>query len=456
MDMRRRVQRSKPAKGVTMRTRRANLRFTQDLDAMGGVLKVYSGKNYTCERGELKTVGGWRPVTNDKGQYYTLSNINPLEVGSMRVDVGNGKYQELCYIYTVAGGFLHYQPNTHTYYAVAANRGRTVVQPVMGRDGTVLAVFTDKGFLIGGISTAVETVIAENTLAAGAYFKHRIFVAMKGGEVRYSAPENFYNFEESPDEGGRIRFSNHGGEIVAMHVYDDALYIFFENGIMRLQASGEPSRFYAEQLDYAGGGILRRTICTCQNALYFMSLSGVYRVVGRRVERLPIEGLIPEKETGLEGGAVFEGRMIFRFCPSEGEAYKTVLLTADGRTYTEMNDLLGLGNFANGRVAFVDGAQRIAELSRLGKLQFDPIADVMETDFGFAGKKFLTKIHLQGEGTGALDIYCDGRCWSHSIVFENGGASIGMKLHGDIFAFTFSLSKNARIVGMQVEYKTRR
>ena len=39
---------------------------------------------------------------------------------------------------------------------------------------------------------------------------------MREGIVKYSAPEDFTNFDESVDEGGSIEFPNCGGEIVAM------------------------------------------------------------------------------------------------------------------------------------------------------------------------------------------------------------------------------------------------
>lgn len=449
-----RVQRSKPVTAKGLRTRRVDLRLTEDVSAKGLALKIAQMKDCEMENGCIQSLTEWNLVRRSNGQPYQYVNKNVLEVGSMPLDLGHGDYCELYYMLTTDGSFIYYNEAKDGYYVMLADKGRVDVCPVMGKDTTSLALFTEKGFFIGSLQGTYQTVIAEDTLAVGAYFKHRIFVGMKGSEVRYSAPEDFLNFNESSDEGGRMRFSNCGGEIVAMQVYDDALYIFFQSGILRLTASGEPSKFRAEQLDYAGDYILRRTICVCQNAIYFMSASGVYRVKGKKVERLPVKLKLPIVENGKEGCAVWKDRPIFRYNQT---GYQTILLSRDGKTAYPMSDLKGLGRSAGGRVLFVDSYYQFCELINGGIYDYNGTFTAVETDLGYMGKKRLTSIYLQGEGSCFLTMATDlGTIWTKQLTFVGGSTQLSRRDDGNFFTFRVELGPSSKISAMQVAYTTRK
>ena len=449
-----RVQRSKPVTVKALRPRRVDLRLTEDVSAKGLALKIWQMKDCEMENGCIQSLTEWNLARRSNGQPYQYVNTNVLEVGSMPLDLGHGDYRELYYMLTTDGSFIYYNEAKNGYYVMLAGKGKVKVCPVMGKDATVFALFTEKGFFIGDLLGNYQTVIEEDTLAAGAYFKHRIFVGMKGSEVRYSAPEDFLNFNESSDEGGRMRFSNCGGEIVAMQVYDDALYIFFQSGILRLTASGEPSKFRAEQLDYAGDYILRRTVCVCQNAMYFMSAGGIYRVKGKRVDRLPVQLKLPIVENGKEGCAVWKDRPIFRY---NQMGFKTIFLSSDGKTVYPMSDLKGLGRSAGGRVLFLDTSYQFCELINGGIYDYNGTFFTLETDFGYVGKKRLMNIYLQGEGTGFLTMTTDlGTIWVKQFAFVGGGTKLSLSEYGSLFAFRIELGPSSKISAMQVEYTARK
>ena len=184
-----------------------------------------------------------------------------------------------------AGAFFTYRTSNNLFYTAVSGLGKVAVQALMGKGASFCALFTEGRYLLVNMDGSYSTIIAEDVVPAGAFFRHRVFVGMKNGVLKYSAPEDFTNFDESVEDGGSIRLTNGGGEIIAVKVFDDALYVFFESGIMRLTIGGDPCEFYVEKIDYAGGDIFSRTICVCDHAIYFMSQGGVYCLKGKRAER---------------------------------------------------------------------------------------------------------------------------------------------------------------------------
>ena len=240
-----------------------------------------------------------------------------------------------------------------------------------------------------------------------------------------------------------------------MKPYEDALYIFFKSGIMRLEAGGEPSSFYAEKLDYVGGDIFARTICVCQHAIYFLARSGLYRLSGKKVKRLDVGVEFPAEQTGFEGCSVWKDRPMIRYCAGDNK-YKTIVLSKDEKTVFFMADLANLGRGEDGRVLFTDAGKYLCQLTDKGTDWFNGFFISKEMDFGFSGKKRLERLRFYGEGSFSLTILRDGISMTKSFVFENGTAEWKFNRINlaEWYQLSFELGRATKITGIQAEYKT--
>ena len=451
-----RMKRSKPiSAGTRVRSHRVTMRFTDDKSASGLVLKPLSALACDYSEGVLQTLPEWEYMLDEKGNRYNCNIPNILEVGSLKVDKGSQSFKNAYYLITVAGSYLYYMDDEGGFYSVATNRVRVSTFFVKVKDEPRLAICTRKGFLLAKLDGSYKTVIEEGTLSAGALFKHRIFVAMRGGVVKYSAPEDFTNFNETADGGGSIAFPHCGGEIIAMKTYEDALYIFFKSGIMRLTVGGDPSGFYAERLDYTGGDIFVRTICVCQHAIYFLARSGLYRLKGKKTERLDIEADFPSEENLLEGCSVWKDRPMIRYQKSDGE-FQTIVVGKDGKSAFFMHGLETLGRGEDGRVLFTDDLKYLCQLTEKGDHWFEGRFHAESTDFGWIGKKRLERMLFYGEGSFGLVITWNGRRMVKELEFVNGVAELTLNHaeYGEQFQMSFSLGRATKITKVHVEYKT--
>ena len=299
-----------------------------------------------------------------------------------------------------------------------------------------------------------ETIISSDVVAAGTLFRHRLFVGMKNGVLKYSAPEDYRNFTESVEDGGQIRFADGSGEIIALKVYDDALYVFFASGIMRLEVGGDPCEFRAEKIDYSGGDIFTRTICICDRAIYFMAQGGVYRLTGKKIERLDLDVILPNKESGFEGCAVWKGLPLFRYKEEDG-TYKTLAIRADGSAFYMM-DLIGLSSGDNGKVLFANSARLLYQLveSGQGTVWTTAHCSCVATDFGYVGRKTLRKLCFIGEGSMTVNLDYGHKSLSKVLTFENGRAEWPMSERGEKFQLHFSLDRASKVREVIAEFET--
>lgn len=440
---------------VKARKRYTRFRFSPDERCGKGVLGSCGFNNCEFTDEGVQCVPEWAPVYNQNGVQYKCNITNPLEVGSWKVShEDTDGYQDWYYVASVAGGFFTYKEDKGMFYTVATGLNRMTVQPLMGEGYTYYAVFGKEQFLLVEPSGHYITVFDEDVVSAGAYFRHRVFVGMKGGVLRYSAPEDFTEFSESVEESGSIRLANNGGEIIAIKVYNDALYVFFQSGITRLEIGGDPSEFYAEKIDYFGGDIFTRTICVCDHAIYFMAQGGIYRLKSKTPERVDVGVLLPNRTSGMEGCAIWKGMPLFRYKQLDG-IFKTLALRADGGAYY-MPDLAGLSQAENGKVLFVDGQKKLYHLVEPGNGLIWPSGyfNTVMTNLGYNGRKTLRNIRLYGEGEVEVGLISERRSFSKWLYFQNGTLEWKVCEPGEEFGFYFTLGRQSKLKEMVVEFET--
>lgn len=440
---------------VRTRTRYARLRFTNDPKPSKDRLQLCYVSNCDCSEEGIQTLPEWAPVYNKKGNQYMCSISNPLEVGARKAqDEYTVGYEDWYYMISRAGAFFIYVEEVSAFYTVGGGFTKIVLQPLMGKNGSEYALMAKGRLLMVDPKGEYEVVISKDVVPAGVLFRHRLFVGMKNGVVQYSAPEDYRNFTESVEDGGKIRFADGGGEIIAMKVYDDALYVFFASGIMRLEVGGDPCEFRAEKIDYTGGNIFARTICICDHAIYFMTQSGVYRLKGKKPERLDLNVILPNKESGYEGCAVWKGLPLFRYKETD-ETYKTFAIRADGSAYY-MKDLVGLSRGDNGKVLFTDSTRMLYQLVESGQgTVWEPAhCSCVATDFGYVGRKTLRKLCFIGEGSMTVNVDYGHKSLTKTLTFENGRAEWPMSERGDKFQLHFVLNRASKVREVIAEFET--
>lgn len=437
------------------RTRYVRMRLTTDLKPDKNRLAIYDYYECDCSENGVQNLPEWAPVYNQKGDQYKCNIVNMLEVGSYKVAASEfAPYMDWYYMTSKPGAFFIYVEEVGGFYTAVSGLNRISVQPLMGKNETTYGVFGSGKFVMVSTSGAYTTPISQGVTSTGALFRHRVFVGVRGGVLKYSAPEDFRNFTESVDAGGCIRFPDGGGEIIAIKVHDDALYVFFNSGIIRLEIGGDPCEYRAEKIDYTGGDIYARTICVCDHAIYFMCKSGIYRLNGKKVERLDVGVILPQEESGLEGCAVWKGLPLFRYVQSNG-VYKTLAIRADGSAFF-MSDLEGLGHGENGKVLFVDAGKRLYQLVNdgEGEIWFSGYFSTVDTDFGYVGRKSLRKLRLFGEGTVEVSLWNGYRSVYKTLTFENGVTEWKLTECGETFRFYITLHRASKIRELHVEFDT--
>lgn len=311
--------------------------------------------NCDCREGKLATPFEGVKLLNFDGTQVVCDAPGIVRIGSGKVYNGEDKtYAERFFVLTEAGDF-YLQKSGDTAFAQIAS----------GLEGAGIERFADESFrykivLIGENSCLFvkddedfDVAMLDSTAKTGCFFKHRMFVGMRPSKLVCSAPGDELDFTESISDGGMIRFPCVGGSIVAIKAFEDALYLFFEYGILRVSVGGQPKDFTAEKLEYAGGKIFGRTVCLGNRGVYFMAADGAYRFDGENVERLlPEFVLAPKAETLLESGAAFTGRILLGYQTEKG--YRTLVVYEDGKDGFYMDDLPALSGDEGGQV-FVHG-----------------------------------------------------------------------------------------------------
>lgn len=111
-------------------------------------------------------------------------------------------------------------------------------------DGAVL--FLSDGMRVYSLSA--EGLAAESAVppfVCAAFYGERLWTAMRqnGGTVQYSAPFALRDFAKERGRGGEISFAAEEGDVTAMCVWEDALYLFRGGRVQKLTALGDERDF---------------------------------------------------------------------------------------------------------------------------------------------------------------------------------------------------------------------
>ncbi len=287
----------------------------------------------------------------------------------------------------------------------------------------------------------------------GCFFAHRLFLGMMPSTVICSAPGNDLDFTESLHDGGLLRFPHVGGQIVAMKVFKERLYVFFEYGILKVNAAGAVKDFSAEILPYTGGKINGKTVCVGARGVYFMAADGAYRFDGESANPILANFVLRQNgETELDRGAAFSGRIFLQYQTKIGR--RTLVVYEDNISGYYMDALPILSAEEGGMCLFTDVDHTIYQLSDGGDKGYGCAFSSEDTDFGIGARKTLTNLYFSGKGSFTLTVKTGGKTSSREVVFQDGAADVKLSERGERFAFSFELPYGSEISGMTATYTT--
>jgi hypothetical protein len=241
-----------------------------------------------------------------------------------------------------------------------------------------------------------------------------------------------------------------------MKVFRDKLYLFFESGIIMMENCGSPTDFKTKRITYAGGKILRRTVCVGNSAIFFMSMNGLFRFDGVKLEKL-LENFVklPYEETRRECSAAVGGKVYMRYAPTQDE-YITLVAYEDGKDAFCLEDLEGLSASDDGRLYFKEKNRMVGLMGEHGALTTAATFNSEKTNLGILGRKNLRKLIFRGEGYAYLTVICGNWSVAYGVDMSNGCAEIPMSFCGEWFQFNILLPGGTKMEEMTAVVTTAR
>lgn len=424
--------------------------------SVGEEEKALCGESINC----MMLGGGIYPAMET--ELFELDGLTRVVYGSsngiMKIVRGTrGGTQEKYFAYVAGDGQLYvYDFDQGGFRGV----GHTFPYPpetfcVYTADGKELTVFaTEHGIVTLDYINVPKTVYWYASRAAF-YFHDRIFVGY-GNSLRYCAHQDYEDWTESADEGGRIDFPSEDGDIVGGAVIGEKCYLFFERGIKRLEATGAARDFFAVDVPYGGADIIEGSCRAVGKYVFFLTREGAMRFDGETVEQICLGmDIQPQNVKEQCESVVYEDQVYIKYWDWRG--YKKFLVADVGRGkgyFLAPDECTGL-SVSDGMLLCVRG-ERFAYFKPAGsqtsniKRRFE----VKDFDFGIDGDKLMKKVRIEGGGTVYLTIYGErGNREGTVMAFDlSSGADEEYPLvRGKRFSFAIELGEGGFVTALTAE-----
>lgn len=121
------------------------------------------------------------------------------------------------------------------------------------------------------VDNAMSTAVAKNATDTNLVLCHERLFCAKGSRVRFTPCLDMQSWAITKEQGpGWIDLPSAYGDIGDIAVLRDGIFLFRANGITRLRAYGDTLNFRAEEMPYACGRLVARTVAVCgETALFF-------------------------------------------------------------------------------------------------------------------------------------------------------------------------------------------
>ncbi len=313
----------------------------------------------------------------------------------------------------------------------------------------LLLCYNDKIYTYDPIKST-KSLWIEQKVTDACFFNERLFIC-NGNTLKYSAPADYKNFNDSIDEGGEIKIVSDRGDILQMVTIGETAYVFLERGIYKLSLGGAGRDFIVEDMFYKGGPIVANSVCVCLNKIAFLAEDGIFVLDGVRIERYA-EGLAVKflpKMDYCRAGYGF-GRYFLTF-QDEKSVRRTVFVDLkDKGNFGEIFAMHALGNWYGKVLGTKNGY--FSHLDENGDLPAGEkyFFECESTDFSVSGEKFLRSIQLCGRGECSLVV--KGRNGEKKLNYSLKGKqkrAVGLK--GELFSLEIELSKGCVMEELTVD-----
>lgn len=253
------------------------------LRATGGQNCEFSGARLSAGMGfsEYLTEGGINPHIDDPDDPPRAFALLPYTDGD-----GTRK-KALMYVSELGVSYIYNSVRNAFDFTMHVFDDIPAMVPVYGEDGTAkLAFCSADGIWLYDKATKMTKIYAERASTLACAFHERLFFVERPFCVRYCAPLAHTFWTDSADEGGHVEFPSEEGEIVGLEAMNEAVYVFRERGIVRLDARGAAREFSAQAVPYGGGKILEGSIGACGEKIFFLTEDGAYAFDGKTARRI--------------------------------------------------------------------------------------------------------------------------------------------------------------------------
>ena len=136
---------------------------------------------------------------------------------------------------------------------------------------------TDNMVVWDGVSEP-QVVVDAPKITSMCLHSERLFATTSGAssEVWFSDDLDPTNWSVSLNDAGFIQLADERGEAKKVVSYNGYVYIFREQGISRLSASGGQEEFFLSHLFVSSGKIFGKTIALCGDKIVFVASDGIY------------------------------------------------------------------------------------------------------------------------------------------------------------------------------------
>lgn len=430
--------------------------FTEAGTEKKGFLRASGGQNCEFSGGRLSAGMGF-------SEYLTERGINPLiddpddpprAFALLPYTDGDGtRKKALMYVSELGVSYIYNSVRNAFDFTMHVFDDIPAMVPVYGEDGTAkLAFCSADGIWLYDKATKMTKIYAERASTLACAFHERLFFVERPFCVRYCAPLAHTVWTDSADEGGHVEFPSEEGEIVGLEAMNEAVYVFRERGIVRLDARGAAREFSAQAVPYGGGKILEGSIGACGEKIFFLTEDGAYAFDGKTARRIA-EASPLSLPTGRQvcEHAAYNGKYFLRYTAENGEKKLWILDAASERGYFSAPFVGALSETENAMLCLVGG--KICAADSAGKL---PAGEeyVFETasDFGIRGRKLWKTLILKGAGGCVAEVGNGYETKRREMTFVGGEARAEILLKGERFAVTLRLQKGSQLSGMETEF----
>ncbi len=422
-----------------------------------GALVAQSAKNCACKDGVLSQTMGMQSYSLN-GQSLLISPTLDAQFFSTLERDANGVKKERVGAIAYAETAYLYNENTSKFVSIGT---------LYGGGGCVTALDED-----GGYVTMVSCDLGMHQLRDGGLYLSsrmkaqraicvcggRVFVAVDGFWLAYSAPYQPNDFTESANDGGKIALRSDCGKIVGLTAFKNKLCVLYEYGISTLETAGSARSFVRKDFAYGGGKILGESLCVGNyggERAYFLAENGVYRFDGAKVDRICKNftfSLLSNTQYYC-GAAIMEDTYFITYMNAQRE-WKTVAVDLESGEGCEVYTMRGLFR-GEGCVGFqlYNTMQKIAPRGGLpiGELS---VFTAAATDFSIRGSKTLQSLRFCGEGSVIVEVTCDGRLTAKTVNLTNGEGTLSLCLRGKTFGLTLKPLYGTKIRSMTAKIQS--